>query len=64
MKVIVGNKVFDGNDVPVMVDLSDEDKANIGNMHADKRLYVAFPESFPRGDVEAWANAYKNGLLE
>ena len=54
MKVKVGDKVYDGNDEPVMVILSDEDKENIKNMPADNTKYCSCPEDSDQGEIEKW----------
>ena len=43
MKVKVGNKIYNGNDVPVMVILTDKDKENIKNMAPNCTKYCAYP---------------------
>jgi hypothetical protein len=43
MKVKVGDKVYDGDDEPVMVILSEQDKLNIANMAADATKYCMYP---------------------
>ena len=45
MLVKVGNKVYDSNKEPVMVVLSDEDKANISTMAPEHNKYCSFPDT-------------------
>lgn len=45
MKVKVGNKIYDGNEEPVMVILSEDDKYNIENMLQDCTKYLSYPEN-------------------
>jgi hypothetical protein len=57
MKVKVGNKIYDGNEEPVMVILTDQDKENIKNMHPDCTKYCVYPESWgEQEEVSAWMN--------
>lgn len=44
MKVKIGDKVYFSVDQPILVILSDDDKANISNMHPDSHLYCSFPD--------------------
>ena len=44
MKVKVGNKVYDHVDQPIMVQLTDQDKKNIANMHPECNVYCIFDE--------------------
>lgn len=44
MKVKVGKYVFDGEDQPVMVILSEQDKRNIAGMPEDARKYACSPD--------------------
>lgn len=43
MKVKVGESVFDAEIEPVMVILTEADKANIANMPRNKTKYCGFP---------------------
>lgn len=54
MKVKVGNKIYDGENEPVMVILSDKDKENIKRMPSDKTKYCSFPEKSDIGKIEEW----------
>ena len=50
MKVKVGNKVYTGEDEPIMVILTEQDKKNIANMFPDATKYCSYP------DDEEWKN--------
>lgn len=52
MKVKVGNTVYDSNDQPVMVILSDMDKKNISRMYDECSKYCGYPEGFPVEYIE------------
>ena len=55
MKVKVGDQVFDSENGPVMVILSDNDKENIGNMSPDCSKYAVFPDDWGTvGDMYEW----------
>ena len=43
MRVKVGNKVYDGENEPIMVILTDQDKENITNMHPECTKYCMHP---------------------
>ena len=45
MKVKVGNKVYDGEDQPVIVILTDQDKKNIANIFPECQRYCMYPET-------------------
>ena len=56
MKVKVGDKIYDGEDVPVMVILSDADKRNISNMFPECMKYCSYPSTGEWSDaqIEEW----------
>jgi len=54
MKVKVGDTVYDGNEQPVMVILSDEDKENLKNMPEDKSKYCSCPKDSDPEEIEKW----------
>lgn len=45
MKVKVGDKIYDGNDEPVMVILTDQDKSLISNMSPYNNKFCSYPNS-------------------
>ena len=56
MKVKIGDKIYDPNDVPICIILTDQDKENISNMHPDKMKYISFPEGTDPEEIKAWVN--------
>lgn len=52
MKVKVGDKVYDGNEQPVMVILEDGDKQNIANMDPGCTKYCVYPDTCTPGEIE------------
>lgn len=44
MKVKIGNNIFNSEDQPIMVILSEEDKNNIKNMANDATKYCSYPD--------------------
>lgn len=44
MRVKIGNKIYDAEDQPIMIIMSQSDKDNIKNMHTDKFKYITFPD--------------------
>ena len=43
MKVKIGGKIYDSNDIPIMLILSEDDKELISFMHTDNYKYCSFP---------------------
>ncbi len=54
MKVKVGDQVFDGQNQPVMVILSERDRENIRNMHPDSNAYASAPEDYGEEKLREW----------
>jgi hypothetical protein len=54
MKVKVGNKVYDCEEEPVMVILTDQDKKNIASMRSECTKYCMFPCDYVPEEVEIW----------
>lgn len=54
MKVKIGDRVYDGEEQPIMVVLTDADKANIANMAPECSKYAAFPEGMDEAEVRLW----------
>lgn len=44
MKVLINGKVYDANETPIILLLSDQDKANIQGMVKEATLYICYPE--------------------
>lgn len=55
MLIKIGDKWYNGADVPIMVVLHDEDKENIKNMAADNNKYCQHPEDWSATEVKKWA---------
>jgi hypothetical protein len=51
MKIKVGDKIYDGNEEPIMVILEDYDKENILNMAPEAIKYCHFPEDMSEDDA-------------
>lgn len=55
MKVKVGDKIYDGKKVPVMIILTNGDKKNIANMHSECTRYCEYPEEkYTLKEIKAW----------
>lgn len=54
MKIKVGDKIYDGEDEPIMVILDDYDKDNIRRMKKNATKYCAFPDHMSIDDIEVW----------
>jgi hypothetical protein len=56
MKVKINDTVYDANEVPIMLILSDQDKFNITHMAPEADRYAAYPDSleWSREQVSDW----------
>jgi hypothetical protein len=55
MKVKVGDKIYSGEDQPVMVILTEQDKYNIENMLPDCTKYAMYPDGeFSAEEIHEW----------
>ena len=54
MKVKIGNKIFDSENQPIMVILTDIDKQNIVNMSTECTKYASYPETMSESEIQAW----------
>lgn len=52
MKVKIGNNIYDSENEPIMIILSDNDKSNITNMHSDCTKYCSFPNDSDKDKIE------------
>jgi hypothetical protein len=52
MKIKVGNKIFNSENQPIMIILSEEDKYNIRNMDNNATKYCSYPDDgFDEQDI-------------
>lgn len=58
MKVKVGNKIYDGENEPIMVILTQVDKMNIQNMGSKVEKYCEFPEGMSFDEAMKWRKRY------
>lgn len=54
MKVKIGNKIYNAEEEPIMLMLSDEDKKNIANMLPECKIYCAYPDEYDKDKLEIW----------
>ena len=54
MKVVIGDTVYDPNEIPILLILEDEDKANIADMEETARNFCSYPGGTPIRDVQEW----------
>lgn len=54
MKIKVGNKIYDAEDQPIMVILTDGDKDLISRMHPDATKYCSAPDTMKKEDLIAF----------
>lgn len=59
MKVVIDNKIYDGNDQPILLILSKEDKENIGSMTEWARKYCVYPEEYDPKDIKELMKKYE-----
>lgn len=64
MKVKIGDKVYDSTKEPIMLILSEADKANISNMpisdrYPNHRKYCSFPKGMDRKIIEEFMGIKK-----
>jgi len=57
MQVKIGNKIFDSNDEPIMLILTDQDKRNVANMDPKAHHLASFPESMSREEAEKFMDS-------
>ena len=64
MKVKVKNKIYDGNEIPVMVILTPQDRINISCMSPQSQLYASAPDGYfkTETDMLAWMKKEKSKL--
>ena len=55
MKVKIGNKIYDPNDEPILLILSDTDKENIANMAEEAHYYCVYPDTLDAEYIKKWA---------
>jgi hypothetical protein len=46
MKVKIGNTIYDSNEEPIMLILSESDKENITNMTTEAVKFCSFPDKY------------------
>ena len=54
MKVKIGDTVYNGDDVRIMVILTDKDKENIARMEPECDKYCEFPQTDDEQEVARW----------
>lgn len=54
MKVKVGDKMYSGDEQPIMVILTDGDKRNITNMLPEATKYAEYPDTYDQEEVLRW----------
>ena len=60
MQVKIGNKIYDSNQEPILIILSQNDKENIKNMSPEATKYCSFPDSCNREIIKEFM-LYNNG---
>jgi len=58
MKICIGDKIYDGKKVPVMVILTDDDKKNIASLASEATMYCEYPDGMSVKKVEEFMNQF------
>jgi len=54
MRVKIGNKWYDPEKEPIMVELSEKDKWNIIHMLKSNKYYCVYPDTISKEDIKNW----------
>jgi hypothetical protein len=54
MRVKIGNKLYNPEEEPIMIILSDIDRYNISMMPGDAKKYCVFPDDIEYEDIKEW----------
>lgn len=54
MKVKIGDTLYDSNQIPVMLVLSDEDKENLANMDPEANSFCSYPSGMNADAIHTW----------
>jgi len=58
MKIKIGNVIYDSEQQPIMVILTQKDKENITNMPPDATRYCEFPDGSDPVKIELWMSEH------
>lgn len=61
MKVKIGERVYDSEQVLIMLNLEDEEKSCIADMCDEHHIYASFPSECDPVTVEQLMEEFKNG---
>lgn len=64
MKIKVRNKIFDGNNEPIMLILTDKDKENIRKMKTDCHKFFVFPDTMKTEKIEKWMKEKEENIKQ
>lgn len=59
MQVKIGDKIYDAEEIPIMVIFSASDKKNISNMSDEMMKYCAFPDSCDEQEIRKFMKTNK-----
>lgn len=51
MKIKIGNKIYNSEEEPVLIILSDDEKELISDMDKDNYKFCSFPEEYPTENI-------------
>jgi len=54
MKIKIKNEIYDGDDEPIMVILTNKDKENIANMDKECTRYCEHPDNLNEEEMYKW----------
>ena len=65
MKVLVEGKLYDTNDTPVLIIVSDNEKSLIGNMTGEKGRFYSFPDTMTQEEMRErlWIDSFSEEQL-
>lgn len=56
MEVKIENTIYNSEDIPIVITLSDSDKNNIKNMREDNYKYCSYPDHYDPEEIRKWMN--------
>jgi hypothetical protein len=56
MRVKIGHKIYDSNEEPILLILSDEDKENIAKMIPGAHKFCSYPDHLVASEIIKWMN--------
>lgn len=64
MLIKIGDTVYDPNEQPISIYLTDQDKQNIVNMHPEAHYMTACQVGIGRESLDQWINEFKDFVAQ